>query len=132
MLLTIIEKDKEGLVARAYAFAKKAHEGQKRKPGEPYFTHPAVAGEQLAKWRLDETTIAAGLLHDVLEDTKITNEEIKKEFGEEVLFLVESVSKLGRVKYREKTEEERKEKESEEQAENLRRLILALGQDIRV
>ena len=118
----IIVKEKQGLVARAYAFAQKAHAGQKRTSGEPYFNHVLAAAENVASWNLDESTIAAALLHDVAEDTKYTMEDIRKEFGDEVTFLVEGVTKLGKIKYR----------GAEAQVENMRKMILALSEDIRV
>lgn len=116
------EKEPKSLIGRAYAFAKKAHQGQKRQSGEPYFNHLLATADILSSWHLDETTIASGLLHDTVEDTKTTAEELKKEFGEEVTFLVNGVSKLGRVKYREK----------DAKAENLRKMIVALSEDLRV
>lgn len=118
----LIAAYKEGIVARAYLFAQKAHAGQKRASGEPYFTHVLHAAEHVAGWGLDEATIAATLLHDVAEDTDYTLEDIKKEFGEEVAFLVAGVTKLGKIKYR----------GVEAQVENMRKMLLALSEDIRV
>jgi GTP pyrophosphokinase len=118
----IIRNHPEGLIARAFHFAEKAHSGQRRKSGEPYFNHVLAAAEILSSWRLDEPTIAAGLLHDVVEDTAVTLEEVKQGFGEEIAFLVEGVSKLGRFKYR----------GEKAKVENLRKLILALSEDLRV
>ncbi len=115
-------KEPDSLIGRAYAFAEKAHTGQKRKTGEPYFNHVLATAETLAKWRLDETAIAAGLLHDVVEDTPVTRNELVKEFGEEVAFLVDGVTKLSRVKYR----------GAEAKIENLRKMIVALSEDLRV
>ncbi len=109
-------------VRRAYDFAKKAHAGQKRKNGEPYFNHPLAAAESVAEWGLDEATVAAALLHDTAEDTGLTIEEIKKSFGDEVAFLVDGVTKIGKVRYR----------GVEGKVENLRKFILYLSQDIRV
>jgi GTP pyrophosphokinase len=111
------------LLERAFNFSQKAHQVQKRKSGEPYFNHAYQTAVKLAEWRLDVQTIAAGLLHDVAEDTSHSLEEIKKEFGEEIPFLVDGVTKLGRLKYRNK---------DEAQAENLRKMILALSRDLRV
>ena len=113
---------KSDLVQRAYAFAEKAHAGQKRKSGEPYFNHCLKTAEELARWKLDETTIAAGLLHDVIENTDYTAENVEQEFGPDIKRLVEGVTKLGTVKYR----------GVETQVENLRKLILAMAEDIRV
>ena len=109
-------------IQRAFALSKNAHGGQKRHSGEPYFNHSYETAMKLIEWRLDAPTIIAGLLHDVAEDTSISLEEIKKQFGEEVAFLVEGVTKLGHVKYR----------GQEAQAENLRKMILALSKDLRV
>ncbi len=109
-------------IRRAYNVAKKAHENQKRKSGEPYFNHVLAAGEFIAEWGLDQTSIAAALLHDVVEDTGYPLEKIEAEFGKEVAFIVDGVTKLGKIKYR----------GIERQVENLRKMILALSQDIRV
>jgi GTP pyrophosphokinase len=111
-----------GVIAKAYEFAKRAHSGQKRKSGEPYFNHALATGEMLVRWKLDEATVAAGLLHDTVEDTPVTSEDLKKNFGEEVAFLVDGVTKLGRIKYR----------GAEVQVENLRKLVLTISQDLRV
>jgi GTP pyrophosphokinase len=110
------------LVEKAYDFAKKAHEGHARYSGEPYFVHPAAVAKILAEYGMDATTIAAGLLHDAIEDALATPEEVEKEFGKEVLFLVEGVTKLGKHKYR----------GAERHAESLRRLLVATASDIRV
>lgn len=107
---------KSDLVKRAYEFGKKAHQGQKRKNDEPYFNHCVAAAESVAEWGLDETTITAALLHDVVEDTGHTIEELKKEFGEEAAFLVDGVTKIGKVRYR----------GIEAKVENLRKFILYL------
>ena len=110
------------MVDHAYKFAEAAHKGQRRRTGEPYFNHSIATAERLAAWGLDETTIAAGLLHDVVEDTKATPAEIQKEFGDDIAHLVDGITKLGTVKYRgDKT-----------QADNLRKLILAMAEDLRV
>src|SRR3989344_2614504 len=116
------EKEPKSLIGRAYAFAKKAHHGQKRQSGEPYFSHLLATADILNSWHLDEPTTVAGLLHDTIEDTPATEEELRKEFGDEITFLVNGVSKLGRVKYREK----------DAKAENLRKMIVALSEDLRV
>ena len=117
-----IQKSPSGLIARAYAFAEKAHKGQKRKSGEPYLNHVLATAEVLSQWRMDDTTIAAGLLHDTVEDTGVPLETIRKEFGDEIAFLVDGVTKLGRLKYR----------GVENRAENMRKMVLALSQDLRV
>lgn len=110
------------LVKKAYHFAELAHDGQKRFSGEPYFVHPYNVGKTLAEMGADATTIAAGLLHDVCEDGAATSEDIKKEFGEEISFLVDGVTKLGTLKY----------KGEERYAENLRKMFIAMAQDVRV
>ncbi|HEX8946740.1 MAG TPA: HD domain-containing protein [Candidatus Paceibacterota bacterium] len=112
----------EVLIRKAYAFAEKAHEGHTRYSGEPYFIHPTAVALQLAKMELDAPTIAAGLLHDVIEDTHTSEEEVEHEFGREVLFLVQGVTKLGTHKYR----------GAERHAESLRRLLVATSADVRV
>lgn len=106
----------------AFNFAEKAHQDQKRLSGEPYFNHSLATAMTLAELKMDEPTIIAGLLHDVPEDTSFTLEEIKKEFGEEVARLVEGITKLGRLKYRGVTR----------YLENLRKMFLAMAEDIRV
>jgi GTP pyrophosphokinase len=110
------------LIEKAYAYAKKAHEKDVRYSGEPYFIHPAAAAKILADLGMDAPTIAAGLLHDAIEDGKASPEEVEREFGKEVLFLVEGVTKLGKHKYR----------GAERHAESLRRLLVATSEDVRV
>ena len=110
------------LVRRAYQYALKAHQGQKRASGEDYIVHPFAVAEALAGLKLSSTTIAAGLLHDVADDTEYKLPAIKKEFGAEIAFLVDGVSKLGKIKYR----------GAERQVENLKKLFLAMAKDIRV
>ena len=117
----VIKKDAE-LVKKAYDFSLAAHEGQKRMSGEPYFVHVIETVKILAKLGMDAHTLAAGFLHDVLEDTKIKEEEIKKQFGEEILFLVKGVTKLGTLKYR----------GQERHVESLRKFFIAMAQDLRV
>ncbi len=121
-LTTYSEKD-INLLKKAYVFAARAHKGQIRRSGEPYLSHPLEVINLLADLHLDKTTLVAGLLHDVLEDTDITAEEIKNTFGPEVLDLVEGVTKIGRV-----------EDSSPEirQAETIRKIILAMTDDLRV
>lgn len=112
------------LVDKAYQTAYEAHKDQKRKSGEPYIIHPLCVGVILADLELDKETIAAGLLHDVVEDTIMTVDELKAEFGEEVALIVDGVTKLGRLSY--------SADKVEEQAENLRKMFLAMAKDIRV
>ena len=123
----LIKKDPQGVIARAFAFAEKTHHGQTRKSGEPYFGHPLAAAETLASWHMDDATIAAGLLHDTVEDTGIPIETIKKEFGAEVAFLVNGVTKLGHFKYRGESS-----RAAASKAENLRKMVVALSEDLRV
>lgn len=112
-----------GLIIDAYHFAESAHEGQKRNSGEKYFVHPVNVAMILAELNMDTDTIVAGLLHDVLEDTNITYDEIVEKFGSEIANLVEGVTKLKKLKYKTK---------QENQAENLRKMVLAMANDIRV
>lgn len=118
----IVKNNPEGLVAKAYRFAEQAHAKQRRESGEPYFNHPLAAAEILNQWRLDETTVAAGLLHDTIEDTGITTDDVQREFGHDIAFLVDGVTKLGMIKYH----------GTQGKVENLRKMILALSKDLRV
>ena len=111
------------LVRRAYQFALKAHAGQKRVSGESYITHPLGVAYILADLELDLVTIVTGLLHDVLEDTPVTYDELENEFGEEVASLVDGVTKLSRMEFRSK---------EEHQAETWRKMFVAMARDIRV
>src|SRR6185503_9052310 len=95
----IIKKYPDGLIAQAYKVSQKAHAGQKRKTGEPFFIHPLAVAEILASWNMDEETIAAGLLHDIIEDTPTKKEDLVKQFGKDIVFLVDGVSKIGKIKY---------------------------------
>ncbi|MDK2823137.1 MAG: diphosphokinase / guanosine-3,5-bis(diphosphate) 3-diphosphatase [Clostridia bacterium] len=122
-LLIINPKANIELIKKAYDFALKAHEGQIRNSGEPYITHPLAVATILANLGLDDTTIAAGLLHDVVEDTKVQLNEIKEKFGEEIALLVDGVTKLSRIEYYSK---------EERQVENYRKMFLAMAKDIRV
>ncbi|MDR3073864.1 MAG: bifunctional (p)ppGpp synthetase/guanosine-3',5'-bis(diphosphate) 3'-pyrophosphohydrolase [Deltaproteobacteria bacterium] len=111
------------LLQKAYVYAASAHAGQTRLSGEPYLSHPLEVAHTLAQLRLDEATIVAGLLHDTVEDTKATIEEIDENFGEEVADIVDGVTKISLMTF---------ESKEEQQAENIRKMILAMSEDIRV
>jgi guanosine-3',5'-bis(diphosphate) 3'-pyrophosphohydrolase len=110
-------------LTRAYELADEAHEGQRRASGESYIEHPLAVAGILADLELDRQTIAAALLHDVVEDTSITSEEVAEQFGEEIARLVEGVTKLTRIPYQSK---------EDAQVENLRKMFMAMAKDIRV
>lgn len=110
------------LVEKAYEYSKTAHKDHKRYSGEPYFIHPAAVAKILAELGMDAPTIAAGLLHDAIEDGLASPEQVEREFSKEILFLVEGVTKLGKHKYR----------GAERHAESLRRLLVATSEDVRV
>ena len=110
-------------VKRAYELAAKVHEGQKRLSGEPYIMHPLSVALILARLGMDDASIIAAMLHDTVEDTELTNDEIKKEFGDTVAELVDGVTKIGRVPLQTK---------EEQQAENIRKMLIAMSRDIRV
>ena len=110
-------------IERAYQMAKRAHEGTLRRSGEPYIVHPVSAAIILVELGMDTDSIVAALLHDVVEDTNVTLEEIRKEFGKDVALLVDGVTKLGRIPF---SSRER------QQAENVRKMLLAMAQDVRV
>ena len=116
--------DDISMIEKAYRIAKSAHEGQFRKSGEAYIIHPLWVGTILAELEMDKETIVAGILHDVVEDTVMTSEEIADEFGDEVALLVDGVTKLGQLSY--------SQDKIEVQAENLRKMFLAMAKDIRV
>ncbi|GAW92697.1 RelA/SpoT family protein [Calderihabitans maritimus] len=111
------------LIDRAYRYAAEAHKGQKRRSGEEYITHPLEVAGILVELKLDVITIAAGLLHDVVEDTSITLPELEGQFGSEIALLVDGVTKLSRIEFNSK---------EEQQVENLRKMFLAMAKDIRV
>lgn len=120
--LSSTEKDDRVLVTRAYEFAKRAHDGHTRYSGEPYVAHLEAVAIMLAEMGMGAKTVAAGLLHDAIEDTKVTVEEVREAFGDEVLFLVEGVTKLGSVRYH----------GTDRHNESLRKLFVATSEDIRV
>ncbi len=116
------ETDDDPLVKKAVEFAEKKHEGQKRKTGEPYVVHPLWVALELAKMKMDIPTVVAGVLHDTVEDTSATVEEIEREFGAEIAKLVDGLTKLDKHRFRSK---------NEASAENFRKLLLATAEDIR-
>ncbi|MGR6500674.1 bifunctional GTP diphosphokinase/guanosine-3',5'-bis pyrophosphate 3'-pyrophosphohydrolase [Shewanella sp. Koi 1] len=118
-----LEPEQVELLKQAYQVARDAHEGQMRTSGEPYITHPVAVARILAEMRLDHETLMAALLHDTIEDTYVTKEDLAEQFGEAVAELVEGVSKLDKLKFRDK---------KEAQAENFRKMMMAMTQDIRV
>src|SRR5690606_24434316 len=111
------------LIERAYNYAIKAHEGQTRKSGDPYFSHPASVAGIITDLRLDTASVCAGLLHDVVEDTLATTSDIEREFGQEVAFVVDGVTKLSKINFASK---------EDRQAENFRKMLIAMARDIRV
>ena len=110
-------------IRKAYLLAREAHEGQSRFSGEPYITHPVAVAGILAQMHLDAPTLQAALLHDVIEDTKVSKQTIAEQFGQDVAELVDGVSKLTQIKF---------ENKAEAQAENFRKMVLAMAKDIRV
>ena len=116
--------DDISMIEKAYHVAYEAHKDQRRKSGEPYIIHPLCVAIILADLELDKETIVAGLLHDVVEDTIMTSEQLREEFGAEVELIVDGVTKLGQLNY--------SADKVEVQAENLRKMFLAMAKDIRV
>ena len=112
-----------GMVRRAYEFSAKAHEGQTRRSGEPYVKHPIAVAGVLTSLKTDVTAIVAGLLHDTLEDTVATTGELEREFGKDVVHLVDGVTKIGKITFK---------SSEEKQAENFRKMVLSMADDIRV
>ena len=125
---TYLPDDKIALIKAAYEFASRAHQGQTRKTGEPFLEHPVNTAMFLAEFHLDAETIAAALLHDVLEDCGVSLDEIEANFGLEVMKLVDGVTKLNKITSRSRTGEAK----SKAQAENLRKMLLATAEDLRV
>src|SRR5271169_3318161 len=117
------ESDDLSSIKKAYEFSQEHHKGQARESGEPYLAHPLQVATILAEMQLDTTAIAAGLLHDVVEDTSVTVDEIKTEFGEQVAHIVEGVTKISKIEFA---------SSEEAQAENVRKMVLAMMDDIRV
>lgn len=128
-----IAESKLEAVEKAYNFALAAHEGQSRKSGEPYINHPLNVAMILTELQMDASTLAAAFLHDVSEDTKVTIEEIEKEFGPEVSKLVQGVTKLDKLKLKVPGEGgSRSTAAVKQQAENLRKMLVAMSEDLRV
>ena len=123
LLAPYMPETDRALVEKAYDFARRAHEGQRRHSGQPYFSHVVEVAKTLAKMRLDREAVAAGLLHDVVEDTKITPAQLEEAFGAGVARLVEGVTKIGRVHF---------ESAEQAQAENFRKMLLSMIQDVRI
>ncbi|MBL8613708.1 MAG: bifunctional (p)ppGpp synthetase/guanosine-3',5'-bis(diphosphate) 3'-pyrophosphohydrolase [Myxococcales bacterium] len=111
------------VIRKAYEFAERAHEGQKRKSGDPYFIHPANVAGVITELRLDTASVCAGLLHDVVEDTLATTRDLEREFGKEIAELVDGVTKLSKINFTSK---------EDRQAENFRKMVVAMARDIRV
>jgi GTP diphosphokinase / guanosine-3',5'-bis(diphosphate) 3'-diphosphatase len=126
-LLDEVHRNRPGddldIIRRAWQFCLQQHEGQKRASGEPYVVHPLEVGLVLAELKMDSTAIAAGLLHDAVEDTDVTTDEIEKLFGEQVAHIVEGVTKLDKIKFANR---------EDHQAENIRKMLLAMVTDVRV
>jgi GTP pyrophosphokinase len=123
LLSNYLPEEERQFVLRAYEFSRKAHEGQLRHSGEPYFTHVVDVAKTLSRMRLDHEAVAAGLLHDVVEDTPVTSRQLEEAFGSGVAHLVEGVTKIGRVHF---------ESAEHEQAENFRKMLLSMIKDVRV
>ena len=121
--LSYLSVEQKDIVREAYLYAENAHEGQFRRSGEPYIIHPLHVALILSELKMDQCSLVAGLLHDVVEDTDCTLDELASAFGEEVAYIVDGVSKITRIKFRNKIEE---------QAENFRKMLLAMSRDIRV
>lgn len=135
-LITRVRKyhpsDDISLIEKAYAVAQEAHKDQVRKSGEPYIIHPLCVAIILADLELDKETIVAGLLHDVVEDTPITDEEIAEKFGGDVALIVDGVTKLDKLSFQGEHGNDKDAEKLERQAENLRKMFLAMAKDIRV
>jgi guanosine-3',5'-bis(diphosphate) 3'-pyrophosphohydrolase len=127
LLLDCVHENRPGddleIIRKAWVFCLQQHEGQKRASGEPYVIHPLEVGQVLAELKMDSTAIAAGLLHDAVEDTDVTSAEIAKRFGEQVAHIVEGVTKLDKIKFANR---------EDHQAENIRKMLLAMVTDVRV
>ncbi len=111
------------LLHKAYVYTAKVHQGQMRLSGEPYLTHPLAVALTLAEMRLDEVTVAAALLHDTVEDTLVEDQDVVREFGEEIGTLVSGLTKISKIEFASR---------HERQAENFRKMLLAMSKDIRI
>jgi len=111
------------LIHRAYVFAADKHDGQLRKSGDPYIIHPVSVAGIIAEMKLDVASVCAALLHDVVEDCEVTDGEMSERFGEEIAFLVDGVTKLGKINFTSK---------EDQQAESFRKMLIAMARDIRV
>src|SRR5215831_18849329 len=111
------------LIRKAYDYSQQHHAGQTRASGEPYLVHPLEVATVLAEMKMDPTAIAAGLLHDAVEDTTVTTEDLEREFGEQIAHIVEGVTKISKIEHASR---------EERQAENVRKMLLAMVDDIRV
>ncbi|HEX6764655.1 MAG TPA: HD domain-containing protein, partial [Polyangiaceae bacterium] len=111
------------LIRKAYKYSEWAHQGQTRKSGEPYFVHPASVAGLITELRLDTASVCAGLLHDVLEDTRVTSTDLTREFGSEVMTIVDGVTKLGKINFNSR---------EDRQAESFGKMVVAMAQDLRV
>ncbi len=123
LLNTYLEPDKVDTILRAFELGAEAHQGQTRKTGEPYILHPVAVAGILANMRMDNQSVTAAILHDTLEDTPLTKEEITEQFGNEIADLVDGVTKLDKMKFRTRIEAD---------AESFRKLMLAMSRDLRV
>jgi (p)ppGpp synthase/HD superfamily hydrolase len=122
-LQTYLPQEQIDTIIRAYEFGAEVHEGQTRKTGEPYISHPVAVAQSLAEMYLDSEAIMAAILHDTVEDTEATLKQIEEKFGQEVALLVDGVSKLDQIQFRSR---------AEAQAESFRKMMLAMIEDIRV
>ena len=122
-LASYLGPDQVNLVRRAYYYAEQAHDGQRRRSGEPYVTHPLAVANILADMHMDHQSLMAAMLHDVIEDTGIAKEALTAQFGETVAELVDGVSKLTQMQF---------ETKAEAQAENFQKMAMAMARDIRV
>ncbi len=116
-------EDVKEILWKAYEYGDRHHEGQKRKSGAPYFEHCIAVAEILASWNMDPTMIMGGLLHDTVEDTKASHDDLAENFGEDVAVLVEGVTKLGDIEFSTR---------QEQQAGNLMKMLLSVAKDLRV